>query len=146
MWILANYVNKIHTNALKSCKCATDKSSLIATSVRNLDNRYRFRSYAEVVNYLLKKFATEQAIPEFDAAIIWYMQPADMSSQQYADNLVAKLCEVADVYDERHVERCVYRRSRFVNLLYSQTSFRSEPRSGFYRHRVPSRIAVVYPE
>lgn len=50
--------------------------------------------------YLLKKYDTDEAIAEYDAAILWYMQRTNMNPQQYADDLVSKLCKIADVYNE----------------------------------------------
>lgn len=50
--------------------------------------------------YLLKKLATDEAIPEFDAATLPCMQPANMTLQKYGDDLVAKLCKGADVIDK----------------------------------------------
>lgn len=52
------------------------------------------------MNYFLKKLVTDLVIAKFDAAILWYMQLANITSQEYADYLVAKSCKVADVYDE----------------------------------------------
>lgn len=46
--------------------------------------------YPEKVNSMLKKFATNKAISEFDAAFLRYMQTRNMEPQQYADELVAK--------------------------------------------------------
>lgn len=82
--------------------CATDKSSPIAASVRNTDNRSRkrLRSYLKVVNYFLKKLVKDQAITEFNAAILRYMQQANMTPQRYTEDLVAKSCKVADVYNK----------------------------------------------
>lgn len=38
---------------------------------------------------------------EHDTAILRYMQLANMTLQQYTVDLVARLCKVAGVYDER---------------------------------------------
>lgn len=35
-----------------------------------------------------------------DSALLRYTQPSNMTLIQYADDLFAKLCKVADVYDE----------------------------------------------
>lgn len=53
-----------------------------------------------MVNYLIKKDATHDAITEYDIVILRYVQPDNTNSQQYDDDLVAKLCKIADVYDE----------------------------------------------
>lgn len=61
-------------------------------SLRNSDERSRkvLRFYSEVVNYLLKTFNTYQAIAEYEAAILHYMQPSDMTPKQFAASLGAK--------------------------------------------------------
>lgn len=61
--------------------------------------RKLLRSYLEEVNYFLMSDAADQPIAEYDAAVLCNMLPANMTTQQYADNLVAKSCMVADVYD-----------------------------------------------
>lgn len=103
MWMLSQYVNETLANALNSRMSAADKSSLFAASVGNADARPRklLRSNAEVVKYLLKKFATHQAIAEFDVAIMLYMQKATMTPQQYTYVSVAKPWKLVDVYDKR---------------------------------------------
>lgn len=82
--------------------CAEEEPSPGTGSVRNYDAKSckRFPSYSEGIGYLFKKIATDQAIIEFDAAILWYMQPLNMTPQQYADGLVAKSFKVANIYDE----------------------------------------------
>lgn len=74
MCILPCYVNEILANALNSRMYATEKSSLIATTAKNVDNQSRklLRSYPEVVGYLVKKVATDKASqnsmqPSYDA-------------------------------------------------------------------------------
>lgn len=102
MWALPHYVNETLANSLDSRMCATDKSYPIATSLRNVDNQSHklLRLYPDVVNYLLKKFATDPAIAGFDAAILLYMQAGNMTPEQYADDVVAKSCKVTDVFDK----------------------------------------------
>lgn len=102
IWVLPNYVSGKIANALNSRVCATDKSSSISASVRNVENRFRklLQSYPDEVTYFLKTFVTDQATAKFYAAILRYMQPAYMKPQQYAHDLVANTCIVADVYDE----------------------------------------------
>lgn len=58
------------------------------------------RSYPEVVKYLLRKYTADQAIVEYDAAILRYTQPANMNAQLYAEELIAKSCMVAIVYSK----------------------------------------------
>lgn len=82
--------------------CAEDRTVPIIDLVHNNATRLpeRLQHYLELINYPLKKYATDQAIAEYDAVILRNMQPASMTAQQYADDLVAKLCKVADVFDE----------------------------------------------
>lgn len=65
-WVPPHYVNETLTNALNSRMCATEKSSHVATSVCKVKTRSRnlLQLYTEVENFLLKKFATGQAIVE----------------------------------------------------------------------------------
>lgn len=88
MWVLPHYVSETLANALYSQMCATDKLFYIAALVRNFHNgpRKHLRSYLDVINYLLHKFATDQAIAKFDDTTVLYMQPANMIAQQYADD------------------------------------------------------------
>lgn len=58
------------------------------------------RSYPEVVTFPLKICPADEAVTEYDATILRYMQPAYMTSQRYPDDLVTKFCMVADVYEE----------------------------------------------
>lgn len=87
MEVLHIYVKKTHSNALFSRTCATVKSFPIAASVRNVDNRFynHLRSNLEVGNYLLKKFAADQANAELDTSILGSMQPGNKSSHQCED-------------------------------------------------------------
>lgn len=102
MRVLPYYANETVASALQSRMCATNKSSSFAVSVPNVDNRSKkfLRLYQEVAYCVLNKFVTDQAIIEFDAAILRDMQLANMMPQQYADNLVARSCKVAEVSDE----------------------------------------------
>lgn len=54
-----------------------------------------------MVNYLSIEYATNQAIAEYGADVLRYTQSANITSQQFADNLVTNTCQVADVYIER---------------------------------------------
>lgn len=51
-------------------------------------------------SYILKKFATDQVVAGYEASILRYVQPSRMSPQQHADDVTAKSCNAADVYDE----------------------------------------------
>lgn len=56
--------------------------------------------YPEVVNYLVKKFANDRAFVKITSAILHYAQPTSMTAMRYVDDLYAKFCKVADVYDD----------------------------------------------
>lgn len=44
------------------------------------------------------KYATDQAIAEYCAAILHFMQPADMALQQSADDLFTRSSKVAAIF------------------------------------------------
>lgn len=90
-----HYVHETLTNALNSRMCAKEESTPIIDSVRNSDTRslQLLHSYAEVVNYLMNKYAADQAIDEYDAAILRVMHLVIKSLQSYAEDLVAKSCK-----------------------------------------------------
>lgn len=60
-----------------------DKFPSADASPRNDGDQSRtlLRLYPEAQNYLLKRFATDYATEQFDAAILRYMQPADVTPQ-----------------------------------------------------------------
>lgn len=70
--------------------------------MRNEPHRSRklLRSHPKVVNHLLKEYTADQVNAEYDAIVLRYMQLANMTLQQYVDDLTAKTCKVADAYDE----------------------------------------------
>lgn len=82
--------------------CAEDEFMQRGALVQNGDNCSRTISlpYPEVVNYLLKTFATDKDVAEYDAAIRRYMQLFNTTLQQYADKLDAEFCKVAVVYNK----------------------------------------------
>lgn len=57
------------------------------------------RTHAEVVNYLLTKYATAQGIAKNDGGIFCYAQSSGLTPHKYTNDLVAKFCKVADFYD-----------------------------------------------
>lgn len=101
-WLLPHYVNDTLSSALYSRMCFEENSSFFSALVRSVGSRSRkvLRSCPEVVNVLLKKLATDQAIADFNATIFRYAQQANMTAQQYANVSCAKSCPVADVYYE----------------------------------------------
>lgn len=72
--------------------CAEDRASPIIASGSNNDKRSQkiSWSYPEVVNYLMKNYATNLAVAEYAAANLRYMRPVSITSQQYADDSVAR--------------------------------------------------------
>lgn len=90
---------------LNSRICAEDRTTLTFASVSTKDARFRklFPSYSDKDIYLLKKYATDQAVAKYDAAILCFMQSAWMIFQQCENNLVTKLCRVVDTFDERSI-------------------------------------------
>lgn len=63
-----------------------DNCTPITASVRNNDARSQksLRSYFENISRLLETFDTDQAIAEFDMAILRGMHPSNMTSCLYA--------------------------------------------------------------
>lgn len=90
-----------HESAI--AKCAQEVSLLslppwCAATILNLVKL--LQSCLQGMNCLLKKFEADQAIARFNAIILCCMWPANMTSQNQADNLVAKFCKVANIYAE----------------------------------------------
>lgn len=88
-------------NELNSIKCVEDHSSLISASLCNEESRSRnlLCSYPVVAESLLKIYSTDQVIAGNDAAVLIYLQPFNLSPQEYAGRLVTKFCKIADLYD-----------------------------------------------
>lgn len=70
-----------------------------------------FRSYPEGANYLLMKFANDQAVAKMDSTILCYPQPPNMTYIQYADDLYAKSCKVVEAYEEAKLATSLLRQS-----------------------------------
>lgn len=72
MSVLPRYIIEALANALRNCLFVTEKLSLIVVSVHDVDNQSHKRVpwYTEVVIYLLKKFAADQAAAKSDVAIL----------------------------------------------------------------------------
>lgn len=73
--MLPHYVHETIVHALKYRMCAEDKTAPIIDSVHNNGTRSRklLQIYLETGNYLLEKYATDQATTEYDAAIFLYI-------------------------------------------------------------------------
>lgn len=102
LWLLSHYVNKTLAHVLNSRMCDRNTPTPITASVRNSDatTRALHRSYSEVANCLLNKFARDQKIADIDAAILHYMQLLNPTLQQYTDDMFSSSCKVADFYDQ----------------------------------------------
>lgn len=102
MRVIPRYVTITLANALNSRMVATDKSSVIAAAVCDVEYGFRklSRSYQKVVIYFLKKFATNETTAYFDVAILQYIQSPNMTTWQYADDQFANLLKVSDVHGE----------------------------------------------
>lgn len=102
MWVLSHVEHETHVNELYSCMHAKNSIAPYSISVRNQEQKSWniLRSYPEMINYFLKEIAEKQAIAGYDAWILEYMQQSSMTLQQNADDIIAKSCRVANVYDE----------------------------------------------
>lgn len=101
-WVPPHYGPEALANVLYSRKCAEGRPAPFPTSERNDQDRSRklLRSYPEEVNYFIKKYVTVQAIAGYETKILRYLQPANKTFQRNAEDFIAKLCKVTDVYDE----------------------------------------------
>lgn len=72
MWVLHYSVHETLANMRNRFTRTEDSLAPFPASVRNerLRSQKLLRSYPEVVNYHLKKFATDQAFVEYDAPIL----------------------------------------------------------------------------
>lgn len=88
MSVLSRHVIETISNALKSRMSTRNKSSSIVISVRILEKPALeiLWLYREVLNYLLKNFATHHEIAKMRASITRYIQPTNMTHQHNADN------------------------------------------------------------
>lgn len=84
MWVPPYFVQEIVANANYSRMCPENRHASLAVSVQNdqYQSRKLLRSYLEAVNYPLNKFADDQAITEYDATILRYIQPANRPEVQ----------------------------------------------------------------
>lgn len=83
MWVLPHYEQESLTNALKCRMFAENLLTSLASSGQNELHRSRklLCSYPEVVSNFLKKYAADQAIAEYDASILRYIQLANTALQ-----------------------------------------------------------------
>lgn len=82
--------------------CAEDKPFSIGASMSSIGTRSQkhLRMLMEEVKYPLKIYATDEAIGQFDTAILCHMQQSSPKFWQYVNDLTAKLWKIADVYRE----------------------------------------------
>lgn len=71
----------------------------VSTTETPIQNKL-LQSYSEVLNYLLYQFANDQASCEMNSRILRHTQRANMTPMQFASDLHAKSCKVADIYAE----------------------------------------------
>lgn len=74
--------------------------NIISVCRNDTELRKIIRFYRELINYFLKRYATDQEIAKYDGASLLYMQQASMIPQRYTNDLVVKSCKVTDVYDK----------------------------------------------
>lgn len=97
------------------------------------------QSILEAVNYLLKCFATDQAIDERDGTKIRYTKPDSKKLQQYVEKHIVRSGEVADIYYESTVKEFLSTRSMHPADAVFTTSWGLAP-GGLSRHRMPGRL------
>lgn len=102
MWIFQYYVHENFEKALNSHMYAESWLAPLTASVQIEWHRSgrTLRPCPETVKYPLRKYVSDQAVPEHDASILQYVRQASITPQQCADVLTSKMCKVADVYDE----------------------------------------------
>lgn len=92
---LATTVN-CHMSAATRIKPVVDS----VNTTEPLIKKKLLQSYPEVVNYLLRKFVSDQMIAKMDYKTLRYIQSAHMTPMHYADDLYANSSKVADVHDK----------------------------------------------
>lgn len=72
VWVLLHYVKETRANELNSRMRAGNHLSMIAACMHKEEPvpRKVLRSYPEMVNYMLNKYAADPAIPKKDAIIL----------------------------------------------------------------------------
>lgn len=93
MLVLPFFVkNALATTSNSRIFSVTHIASVVVTviTVERTAQKELHRSYPEVANHLLKKFANDQAFAEMDSTTLRYTQPANITSILYGDDLYAK--------------------------------------------------------
>lgn len=130
--VLPHFDKRTIANALNVRMCTDNRTVAVTATVgyNKIRPRKLLQSYAEVVDYLLKQYASEAAIVLYDATKLRYMHPASTTPQQFADKLIAESCKVTDVYDESGLKD-VYIEGVEVPICYSLLDYwASHPLAG----------------
>lgn len=85
----------------------------------------------------------DQAIPKYEAAILRYMQLANMTLQRYAEDLISKSCKVADLYDEGTLNDVFIERVDASIRNRSPSLLDSEPTSRLNQYRISCIVLSV---
>lgn len=82
--------------------CAENGLSFFTCSVRNNKPKLwkLLGSYPELSKYLLGIYVTDKANENDDTANLRYVHPSNITRHENAADIIAKSCNVADVYDE----------------------------------------------
>lgn len=59
--------------------------------------------YLEIVDYILKKIAENQAVFKYYKVTVIYMPPASMTAESNDNDFIAKFCKFAEVYDKETI-------------------------------------------
>lgn len=99
-WYHTKSENPLATHALNCYMCSADKFSLITFIANDNRNRShkRLRIYQTAASYLLKMFAADQAVAEFNTGTPCYTQKDNLTPQQYADSLALTFHNIDDEY------------------------------------------------
>lgn len=74
------------------------------------------------MNYDLKKYFWNKATAQHDANILRYMQLAATTSQQYGDDLLEKKCKIAEVYDNKRLNKVFIKRAKILLAIVCVTT------------------------
>lgn len=125
--VLPHYVKEKLAITRNSRMWAQDRPTLLAASMRNelFRSQNLRRSRLKVLIYLLRKYATNQAIAEYDAAIHRYVQTTNMILKQFGDNLIAKSWRSSTIW-RKHAQphfyrsRCCIKPPQFTPLMVNE--------------------------
>lgn len=103
MWLLLYFVKNVIETTLKSHMSAAAHITQLSPRLAPLNrwsNKNPLRSNPEILNYFVQKCANNKAIAEMNSKIYRYIPPVHVILMQCADDLSAKPCKEADVYDK----------------------------------------------